>query len=71
METVKTYNIRIRLTKQNGRYSAAAETLSGELLESLPSLSAEENDALYALLLALALQNNFSGCLKEAEQETP
>lgn len=36
METIKTYNVRIRLTKQNGRYGAAAETLSGELIESLP-----------------------------------
>ncbi|SNU80187.1 hypothetical protein [Neisseria zoodegmatis] len=69
METVKTYNVRIRLTKQNGRYGAAAETLSGELLESLPPLSAAENDALYALLHALALQNNFSDCLKAAEQD--
>lgn len=69
METVKEYEIIIRLTKKDGRYGAAAETVSGGLLESVPPLSATENDALYALLHALALKNNFSGCLKEAERQ--
>ena len=68
METVKTYTVQIRLKRQNGRYGAAAETLSGELLECVPPLSAAESDAIYALLHALALQNNFSGCLEAAEQ---
>jgi hypothetical protein len=68
METVQEYEIIIRLTKENGRYGAAAETVSGGLLESVPPLSAAGNDALYALLHALALKNNFSGCLKEAER---
>ena len=67
METVKEYEIIIRLTKKDGRYGAAAETVSGGLIESVPPLSAAGNDALYALLHALALKNNFSGCLKEAE----
>ena len=68
METVQEYEIIIRLTKKDGRYGAAAETVAGELLESVPPLSAAGNDALYALLHALALKNNFSGCLKEAER---
>ena len=68
METVQEYEIIIRLTKKNGRYGAVAETVSGELLESVPPLSATGNDALYALLHALALKNNFSGCLKEAQR---
>ena len=67
METVQ--EIIIRLTKENGRYGAVAETVSGGLLESVPTLSAAGNDALYALLHALALKNNFSGCLKEAERQ--
>lgn len=69
MKTVQEYEIIIRLTKENGRYGAAAETVSGGLLESVPPLSAAGNDALYALLHALALKNNFSGCLKEAERQ--
>lgn len=69
METVREYEIIIRLTKKDDRYGAAAETVSGGLLESVPPLSATENDALYALLHALALKNNFSGCLKEAERQ--
>lgn len=69
METVQEYEIIIRLTKENGRYGAAAETVSGGLLESVPPLSAAGNDALYALLHALALKNNFSGCLKKAERQ--
>ncbi|ENX2296545.1 hypothetical protein AB3W99_002239, partial [Neisseria gonorrhoeae] len=68
MKTVQEYEIIIRLTKENGRYGAAAETVSGGLLESVPPLSAAGNDALYALLHALALKNNFSGCLKEAQR---
>ena len=68
METVQEYEIIIRLTKENGRYGAAAETVSGGLLESVPTLSAVGNDALYALLHALALKNNFSGCLQEAQR---
>lgn len=71
METVKTYTIRIRLTEEKGSYGAVAETLSGELLESLPPLPSTENDTLYALLHALALKNNFSDCLKAAEQDRP
>ena len=67
METVQEYEIIIRLMKKNDRYGASAETVSGELLESVPPLSATGNDALYALLHTLALKNNFSGCLKEAE----
>lgn len=59
METVQEYEIIIRLTKENGRYGAAAETVSGGLLESVPPLSAAENDALYALLHALALKKLF------------
>ena len=69
METVQEYEIIIHLTKENGRYGAAAETVSGGLLESVPPLSAAGNDALYALLHALALKNNFSGCLKKAERQ--
>ena len=68
METVQEYEIIIRLTKKDSRYGATAETVAGELLESVPPLSAAGNDALYALLHALALKNNFSGCLKEAER---
>lgn len=52
METVQEYEIIIRLTKENGRYGAAAETVSGGLLESVPPLSAARNDALHALLHA-------------------
>lgn len=69
METVQEYEIIIRLTKENGRYGAVAETVSSGLLESVPPLSAAGNDALYALLHALALKNNFSGCMKEAERQ--
>lgn len=69
MEIVQEYEIIIRLTKENGCYGAAAETVSGGLLESVPTLSAAGNDALYALLHALALKNNFSGCLKKAERQ--
>lgn len=69
MKTVQEYEIIIRLTKENYCHGAAAETVSGGLLESVPPLSAAGSDALYALLHALALKNNFSGCLKEAERQ--
>ena len=67
MDIIKEYSVKIRITKQGDKLGCDITTYNGELLYGVIPEYSHENDAVYAALHALAMQNNFSGCLKEAE----
>ena len=67
MNSVKEYSLEIRITRQDNKFGCDITTYNGELLYGVIPEYSHENDAVYAALHALAMQNNFSGCLKEAE----
>ena len=67
MNIVKEYSLEIRITRRDNKFGCDITTYNGELLYGVIPEYSHENDAVYAALHALAMQNNFSGCLKEAE----
>ena len=67
MNIVKEYSLEIRITRQDNKYGCDSTTYNGELRDGVIPEYSHENDAVYAALHALATENNFSGCLQEAE----
>ena len=67
MNIVKEYSLEIRITRQDNKFGCDITTYNGELLYGVIPEYSHENDAVYAALHGLAMQNNFSGCLKAAE----
>lgn len=67
MNIIKKYGIELRITRHSRQFGCDIANRNGVLLCSVIPEYAHENDAVYAALHGLATQNNFSGCLKEAE----
>lgn len=68
MKNIKTLVIKIRITQtESKQLGCEIGNQQGEILHSVPPKYTHENDAIYAALHELATQNNFTGCLKNAE----
>jgi len=67
MKIIKEYNVAIRITRQGDQFGYDITNQDGVLLHGIVPEHCHENDAIYAALHGLALANNFSGCLKEAQ----
>lgn len=67
MNIVKEYSLEIRITGQDNKFGCDITTYNGELLYGVTPEYCYENDAVYVALHGLALSNNFTECLKEAE----
>lgn len=67
MKIVKEYTLELHITQHGGEFGCDITTYDGVLLHGIVPEYRHENDAIYAALHGLALENNFSGCLKEAE----
>lgn len=69
-EVINRYTVQIHVhyDRESKRYGCTVRNLAGELLcpEAQTNYPAQA-DAIYQALHHLALENNFSGCLKEAE----
>lgn len=66
MDIIKEYMLEIRITAENNKMGCDITNNDGELLYGVVAEYIHENDAVYAALHGLAVQNNFSGCLKIA-----
>nr|DAR86409.1 MAG TPA: hypothetical protein [Caudoviricetes sp.] len=64
MTTEQTYRIEIRITQEHGKFGCEIATPNGVVLCDVTCEYAHPNDAIYHALHGLALENNFSGCLK-------
>lgn len=67
MNIIKEYTLEIRITAKDSKIGCDITNNDGELLYGVVPEYIHENDAVYAALHGLAVQNNFSGCLKVAE----
>ena len=67
MKIVKEYSVAIRIMRQGDQFGCDITNQDGVLLHGIVPEYRHENDAIYAALHGLALANNFSGCLKEAQ----
>lgn len=61
------YVIEIRTTQEHGKVGCQISNQQGEILHTVAANYIHENDAIYTALHELAMQNNFTGCLKDAE----
>ena len=67
MDMIKEYNVMLRVTQDHGKLGCDITNREGVLLHHTYPAYSHRNDAIYAALHGLATQNNFSGCLQEAE----
>lgn len=69
-EVINRYTVQIHVhyDRQSKRYGCAVSNQAGEsLCPEAQTAYASPEDAIYQALHHLALENNFSGCLKAAE----
>ena len=69
-EVINRYTVQIHVhyDRQSKRYGCAVSNQAGEsLCPEAQTAYASPADAIYQALHHLALENNFSGCLQEAE----
>ncbi|WII93159.1 hypothetical protein QEO94_01940 [Kingella negevensis] len=69
MNIIKEFLLEVRITQNESKqFGCDIATYHGELLHGVQPEYSHENDAIYAALHGLAIDNNFTGSLKVAEK---
>ena len=69
MNIIKEFLLEVRITQNESKqFGCDIATYHGELLHGVQPEYSHENDAIYAALHGLAIDNNFTGSLKAAEK---